>query len=390
MPELNQQLAKMVESINNTMNEFAQFFSLGGIEVHGTFEAETNKSKNTSTIKNNIEEKIEGVSTTIIWVITVINRVLSLSLLLLLFESIFYWNRYCSCDSFDNIYITKKFKVYDKDQKDKGKESVLPLKNKEKKIYIDTCSFKIWSIELAQCKIPLIIVLLHFCIWFLIEVFNFLLYYLLDLVNQYGQVEYELSVSGDIGLEVNGKGLVSLILKGVGDSLRFQPNTGIMASFNQCLPKVEEPDYKNLILLIFLYLIALLLVLLQTYGSRSMHKLASYYYPQQEFDRTVYLHEHILHKRRTFSDFFKQHAKMVLKKIETLDRIDVVTILRRHFPALCKIYSKKVECFMCGAHLLPKQVKKCLNASCYAVYCLECSEEQNWSCTLCENSKIDD
>jgi hypothetical protein len=42
---------------------------------------------------------------------------------------------YLAKDEFDNIYITTKFKQMEEENRNNGKEVVLPLQKKEKKLY---------------------------------------------------------------------------------------------------------------------------------------------------------------------------------------------------------------------------------------------------------------
>lgn len=52
-----------------------------------------------------------------------------------------YRYRFLTSERFDNIYITKNFRYIDMRRAKLEKETVLPLNNRERKLYVSVCVF---------------------------------------------------------------------------------------------------------------------------------------------------------------------------------------------------------------------------------------------------------
>ena len=132
--KLAESMVKLVDGIN----KWFQF----DIVSKAAFDNVYNASKTTKELIAEVEAALTERKVTMTYVFDILNKLLALSLLLILTQSFFYLKNYLAKDEFDNIYITTKFKQTEEENRNNGKEVVLPLQKKEKKLYIDSNSPK--------------------------------------------------------------------------------------------------------------------------------------------------------------------------------------------------------------------------------------------------------
>ncbi|XP_060593889.1 DC-STAMP domain-containing protein 2-like [Ruditapes philippinarum] len=374
-----------------TLDDAINFFKVDMV-ISGEFSGNANVSKPATAIQHEVEKDIGGKLNIFDSIISTTRFCVSLSLFLIFLKTFWYLRNYLAKDGYDNIYITKQFKQMDKEAGENGRETVLPLKPREREEYVDTVSFKLNSTELSYSKLGLIQVLLHFLLCVLIVSFDYALYYMLNMVKEYGNLEIEIKSSGRVKIDVNGDGPVAEFYKLLVNPYNLDRSFNRTLDIEPCLPEPRRPSGSMIPVFIVLYIIALAVVLLRAYGMRLRRKVSAYYCPEQELARLDYLHKKIRHRRVGFLKFLRQQIKSAHKEDQVKNQLRFSTWLAFNFPILAQILPKKekLECTSCGQRdtsFNKVQLTKCTGEkggmTCDAVYCEECFTALQKTCPLC-------
>ncbi|CAG2185148.1 unnamed protein product [Mytilus edulis] len=373
---------KLAESAVNLVKEVNKWFQLNIIKK-SQIDNVYNASKTAKELIAEVDAALTDKKITFTYIVEIMSKLLALSLLLLLTQSFFYLKNYLAKDEFDNIYITSQFKGYDSETREKGQQGVLPLQKKEKKLYTDSTSFMMSPKERSQSLMGISQLLLHVLLSALIVFLNYVLFYILFLVNRYGQVNVEVTGKSKINLKVRGGQMATLINTFI-NNINIE-NT-YEASYNTtvCLPSPTPPDATDIPVLCSAYAAALLLVLLQAYGARYNRKICAFYYPEQEKERIAFLQKKILYNRKGRHTFIKQHVTSLKKQKIAEQKMSVKQMLS----AICPCF--KVEktdlkfCMNCGANQRSScTLQACKNMDCDGTYCLECFYDFERICPIC-------
>ena len=392
---LHSEINKAADKVKDKFTEAMKYFTVDvklTAEIHG----ESNTTKSVEMIQDEVNEDITSKARTFEVFLSILKKGLSLSIALLFFQSFWYLRNYLAKDDYDNIYITSQFKELDKNLEREGGANVLPLKTKEKSIYVDPSSFRLNDTELSYCKIGLAQVLLHFVLCFLLLIFDFALYYILNLVRKYGDVEVQVEGGGHFIVSVEGNGPVALFYGTLIQGINLRSNYSASLEIGSCLPNPNAPSVAIIPVLIILYLIALCFVLLRGYGMRLRRKIAAYYYPKQETARMEYLHKKIRHKRAGLLKMIRQLIKSSHKETAIKDKLRLSTWLAFKLPFIGRFFlsDERLVCTSCEhteSTFNNIKLSKCKGRpdgiACDAVYCEECWLALNHSCPICTSSE---
>ena len=387
---LGTDINKVANDAKAAFDEVVKYFSVD-VELHAELTGESNTTKSVQLIQQEVNDDVTRKAHAFEVFIAFLKKALSLSLALLFFQSFWYLRNYLAKDDYDNIYITTQFKEMDK----KCDPQVLPLKKKEESVYVDPSSFKLNAIELAYCKIGLAQIFLHFILCFLLLMFDFAFYYILNLVRKYGDVELHVESQGHFEVTVNGKGPVALFYAVMVQGINLQSNFTANLEIGKCLPNPKEPSVSIIPVLIVLYIIALCFVLLRGYGMRLRRKIAAFYYPEQEVARLNYLHKKIRHRRIGLLKLIRQLIRSSHKEAAVKEKLRLSTWLAFKIPFLGRFLTSKerlvcTSCERTDRHFHIK-LTKCGGSqdgiACDAVYCEECWAAINHSCPLCTSNE---
>ena len=364
-----------------------KFFTVD-VKLNAELSGESNTTKSLDLIQEEVNDDISRKAHAFEIFIAIVKKGLSLSIALLFFQSFWYLRNYLAKDDYDNIYITSQFKKLD----EKSDSSVLPLKKKEQNIYVDPSSFRLNASELAYCKIGLAQIILHFILCFLLLMFDFAFYYILNLVRKYGDVDLHVQGGGRFTISVDGNGPVALFYGTLIQGINLRSNFTANLELGKCLPDPKAPSISIIPVLIILYLIALCFVLLRGYGMRLRRKIAAYYYPEQEVARLEYLHKKIRHKRAGLLKIIRQLIKSSHKETAVKDKLRLSTWLAFKIPIFGRFFLSK-ERLMCTScehtesSFKAIKLRKCTGSqegiACDAVYCEECWVTLNHACPIC-------
>ena len=372
---------------NKTKEAFDIVKEWFNVKVYKTLGIEglINATKTAGEIKDAIQQQLTADTAFVVNNLSFLGNLLALLLLWLLISSAMFLRSYVSRDDFKNIFITDLFREYDRECFEKRKRIVLPLKKVEKKLYIDTSSILLTAVEFKSNFVGLAYLLLHMIICIIVVFFDYVFYYVVYLVERYGNIEIDLSGSSSIVLEVQGDGEIAKLLQALISDINIQNTYNADLNFTTCLPVASLPESTNMILYGVLYLIGFGTIIVQSYGSRAMRKIAAYFYPRQEKERIIYLHKKILFKRQGRKKFQFQHMRTRRKERDASNRLAISRKIANKVPAMTSVL--KVDqrtCLSCEEKETDgPPFYTCPNVDCYADYCEECFQDMNNVCVIC-------
>ncbi|VDI57840.1 Hypothetical predicted protein [Mytilus galloprovincialis] len=371
-----------VKSVLNDVISFFYFDFDGDISTIGNI----NSSKTAAQIISQVKADIQSRTKWILTVSGIVSNVLVITLLLLFLKSIFYLKKFLSKDRYDNIYISKAFKTYDQQCKEQEKPSVLPLKRKECRNYADTRSPWLSSKEIDHAKTGITKIGIHILIATVIIFFDYVLYFVLMLIDRYGNLNINIGGTSSLSVSVEGSGFISAFLRAFLSTIKLDSDFGVEFNLTTCIPTPSKPDDNNIYKFSFLYFFAFVFLIMQAYGLRLRRKIVTFFYPERDIERIKYLHEKIRHQRKSLLNWLTQHVISRNKQFHMENRIT----FRGWMEYRCPIFAK----YFCPC--LPKY-KTCISCEnkedgrirfhqcdeCQSNYCEECFGDMKYICLVC-------
>ncbi|XP_071088180.1 DC-STAMP domain-containing protein 2-like [Haliotis cracherodii] len=371
----------ITNGVKEVLNEIRKVEGLFNFQLRniGEVSGQANSSGSASEILDSIRTDLKEKLDVAFFIVNVINRVLSFLIMLVLIQAFFYSKKYLSNLRFDNIYLTKQMKALDASRL-QNKKQLLPLKRNEKKKYIDSTSIRLSPSEFRTWRNGMVTVLMHVLIAALLVIFDYLFYYILYLINKHGRFEFNLSGMSRLQLVVEGSGLITNVFKKFISGFNIEQTYDTSLDIEKCLPMPNTPDQNNLYVLLILYILAITFVVLQAYGLRFRHKIAAFYYPEQETARVQYLYRLIEVKRRSFMDDLKKMMsdrplKAEVKSKEESKRSSCCSRIA------CFKKGATVNCVQCEEET--RNGWRCRSSECQADFCETCYKDNDKRCPLC-------
>ncbi|KAK3102052.1 hypothetical protein FSP39_008400 [Pinctada imbricata] len=390
---LSNTMGNVVDSIMSGLNKVVEFFDYkvkNELDLSGSAKS----SKNASTIVDEIKDDLLSKTVLIRSVFSVFNRTLSISLLILVLSSLLYLKKYRTKLAYDNKYITEEFIQYDEECKRSGMESVLPLTKKEAKKYMFTSSMKLSMAEISRLKRSAVFMVYHVIITLIIISFDYILYYVLLLIQDSADVALIVEGENTLDVEVEGSGVISNFVRRMVSSLNLDTTYNVQFNFTTCLPNPRHPDYSRTVLIASIYFLAIIFLMMETYGLRLRRKIASSFYPKQEQNRVLHLHEKIIQDRIAFAGLLKDRVFRRRKEDEVRGRITA----NGYVSGKASCMSRCCDCFLpekrsChGCDLTARRGRlfvRCQNEACNAVFCKECFILMEGTCFVCDKKQED-
>ena len=267
--------------------------------------------KSLDQIGQELKQEFKSQTSTIRQVANILRTTLPIYFVLLFLQTYLYYRGYTRRIDYDNVFITKRFKQVDADRKRKGKKSLLPLRVRERMNVIDSSSLCLSMREFKEF------------IWGIGTVFVFALLGGLLILSDYALSETlrvisekantTLTISGGTGFKIHfpNASFSPNIKKWLKQEFNtfFDTNATILSyeslsNTEDCLPTPNPPflyDDDRMFSLGVMYGAILFLTVLQSYGLRLQHKIASMFYPEQERQRISHLYHNLMAQRISFA-----------------------------------------------------------------------------------------
>ncbi|NXY81757.1 DCST2 protein, partial [Alcedo cyanopectus] len=221
-----------------------------------------------------------------------------------------YRHKYLQDDTFDNIYITRRFVDMDLRRAEQGRPTVLPLTAWERERYIPAAALWLSRQEQRQYGLQLVGVLRHVLLGLSIILADYSLFWLLDLIRNQLQGEIVARAPQELDVSINGSGYSSEIFRDLVSAFDALQRGNISVLSQRCLLQPVEPDYGTYLTMGLLYGICLFITIFGSYVARLRRLVCATYYPTREQVRTSILHSTILARRAALSHALHQAATL--------------------------------------------------------------------------------
>ena len=378
-------VAEAIEGLLQTVEEFFAFEVSADVDISGDISV----SKNASTVLSEVTAEVLSKTRVIIQFVTSVSNLVAVSLIFLFLKSLNYIKNYRLKDHYDNIFITKAFVAFDDECKERNEEAVMPLQSHELKLYVVTYNPLLSEAERKTIKYELKLLGYHFLFGALIMAFDYIVYYSLNLISDYGGVALNVEGVNTIDVDVEGEGVFGVIIHSMVDTLTLNSTYSVAFNFTACLPDPSEPNLWFIPSVVGLYAMAVCIVIMQGYGLRLRNKIVSSFYPEQDAARIHYLHQKILHERLNILSWLKDLILCRRKEGQVRERLrfrNLIGYLCPRFAKYCDVcMPAKRACLSCDRPARVGMIfHKCKTPKCNALYCESCFEVTKQICLVCE------
>ncbi|XP_061333920.1 DC-STAMP domain-containing protein 2 isoform X1 [Pezoporus flaviventris] len=369
-------------SLNNALDRVRREFEFNISAVH-EFDISFNASKSLGEVALDI---MEGVSQSMEPTRRILGLFLNVSFLAILymyFKALRYRHRYLQDETFDNIYITRRFMELDQLRAEQGKPTVLPLTARECGLYISPAGLWLSRKEHRQYGLQLVGFLRHMLLGFCIILADYSLFWLLDLIRHQLQGEIVARAPVVVGVSVNGSGYTSEIYRDLVSAFGVLQQGNISVVSQRCLIQPEEPDYRTYVFMGILYGICLFISIFGSYVARLRRLVCATYYPSREQERTAFLHSTILAQRAGLARALLRAATLRTADAGKGNLFLVLTAKVPCFARLARLFGiQQKRCLACGVTKQPDFIT-CITNGCKGLYCRDCHQTLNNICTIC-------
>ncbi|NXN37553.1 DCST2 protein, partial [Rhinoptilus africanus] len=165
------------------------------------------------------------------------------AILYLYLQAVRYHHRYLRDDTFDNVYITRRFVELDLRRAEQGRATVLPLTARECTRYVSPAGIWLSYKERRRYGLQVVAVLRHVLLGVSVILADYSLFWLLDLIRHLMQGEIVARAPVVLGISVNGSGYTSKIFRDVVSAFDVLQRGNVSVLSRRCVVHPAEPDY---------------------------------------------------------------------------------------------------------------------------------------------------
>ncbi|XP_074895439.1 DC-STAMP domain-containing protein 2, partial [Buteo buteo] len=373
---------KIGDPLRDALDRVHREFEFNISAVH-RFDISLNASKSLGEVALDIMEGVRLRLEPIRQVLGLFMHVSFCAILYMYLQALRYRHRYLRDDTFDNVYITRRFVELDLWRAEQGKPTVLPLTAWERGRYIAPAGLWLSRQERRQYGLQLVGVLRHVLLGLSIVLADYSLFWLLDLVQHQLRGEIVARAPAVLGVSVNGTGYTSDIFRDLVSAFGVLQQGNISVLSQRCILQPVEPDYSTYISMGILYGICLFIAVFGSYVARLRRAVCAAYYPCREQERTTFLHSTILARRAGLARALRQ---AVMQRTADAGQGNLLLFLTSRLPTFARLVQllgiQQKRCLACGMAEQPDFIA-CITPSCKGLYCTECYQTLNNICSIC-------
>ncbi|KAM9623366.1 LOW QUALITY PROTEIN: DC-STAMP domain-containing protein 2 [Morphnus guianensis] len=306
---------KIGDPLRDALDRVHREFEFNISAVH-RFDISLNASKSLGEVALDIMEGVRLRLEPIRQVLGLFMHVSFCAILYMYLQALRYRHRYLRDDTFDNVYITRRFVELDLWRAEQGKPTVLPLTAWESGRYISPGQPHAWGSipqvspaarsqgvpaphgltalharpaglwlsrqERRRYGLQLVGVLRHMLLGLSIVLADYSLFWLLDLVQHQLRGEIVARAPVVLGVSVNGTGYTSEIFRDLVSAFGVLQQGNVSVLSQHCLLQPVEPDYSTYLSMGLLYGICLFIAVFGSYVARLRRAVCATYYPCRE------------------------------------------------------------------------------------------------------------
>ncbi|NWI06319.1 DCST2 protein, partial [Tichodroma muraria] len=289
--------APLTDALNRVRAEF-EF----NISVVHHFSVNLNASKSLGEVSADMMEAVQQHMEPYHRALELFSYISILAILFLCYHAVRYRRRYLRDDTFDNIYITRRFVELDLRCAEQGRPTVLPLSALERGRYIPPGALWLSKRERRQYGLQLFGFLRHMLLGLSIILADYSIFWLLGLFRHQLSAEIIARAPSTMNISVNGTGYTSEIFQDLVSAFNALQEGKVSVLSQVCLIEPVEPDHSTYITIGILYGIWLFIAVFGSYMARLRRAVCAAYYPSREQERLAFLHN-IIRARREWLIF---------------------------------------------------------------------------------------
>ncbi|NXW64546.1 DCST2 protein, partial [Eurystomus gularis] len=293
--------------LENCLDRIRREFEFNISAIH-RFDVSLNASKSLSEVALDIMEGVSERLGPTLYFLGLFTHLSFFVILYLYFQALRYRRRYLNDDTFDNIYITRRFVEMDLRRAEQGRATALPLTAWERDRYIPAAALWLSRQERRRYGLQLVGVLRHVLLGFSVILADYSLFWLLDLVRHQLQGEIVARAPMELAVSVNGTGYASEIFRDLVSAFDALQRGNISVLSQRCLLQPVEPDYGTYLTMGLLYGICLFIAVFGSHAARLRRAVCAACYPYREQERLATLHSTILARRAVLARALHQSA----------------------------------------------------------------------------------
>ncbi|XP_052653336.1 DC-STAMP domain-containing protein 2 isoform X4 [Harpia harpyja] len=373
---------KIGDPLRDALDRVHREFEFNISAVH-RFDISLNASKSLGEVALDIMEGVRLRLEPIRQVLGLFMHVSFCAILYMYLQALRYCHRYLRDDTFDNVYITRRFVELDLWRAEQGKPTVLPLTAWESGRYISPAGLWLSRQERRRYGLQLVGVLRHVLLGLSIVLADYSLFWLLDLVQHQLRGEIVARAPAVLGVSVNGTGYTSEIFRDLVSAFGVLQQGNVSVLSQHCLLQPVEPDYSTYLSMGLLYGICLFIAVFGSYVARLRRAVCAAYYPCREQERTTFLHSTILARRAGLARALRQ---AVMQRTADARQGNLLLFLTSRLPTFARLVRllgiQQKRCLACGMAEQPDFIA-CITPSCKGLYCTECYQTLTNICSVC-------
>ncbi|XP_068030878.1 DC-STAMP domain-containing protein 2 [Anomalospiza imberbis] len=370
--------APLTDALNRVRAEF-EF----NISVVHHFSVNLNASKSLGEVSADMMEAVQQHMEPYHHALELFSYISFLAILFLCYQAIRYRRRYLRDDTFDNVYITRRFVELDLRCAEQGKPTVLPLSALERGRYIPPGALWLSKRERRQYGLQLFGFLRHTLLGLSIILADYSIFWLLDLFRHQLSAEIIARAPSTMTISVNGTGYTSEIYQDLVSAFNALQEGEVSVLSQVCLIEPVEPDHSTYITIGILYGIWLFISIFGSYMARLRRAVCAAYFPSREQERLAFLHN-IIRARREWVVFALRQVGT--RRLADTGKSRLFLILISRFPLLARLARRlgiqRKHCLTCGMAEQP-DFTACITPNCKGLYCSECYRALNNTCSVC-------
>ncbi|NWV45786.1 DCST2 protein, partial [Daphoenositta chrysoptera] len=289
--------APLTDALNRVRAEF-EF----NISVVHHFNVSLNASKSLGEVSADMMEAVQQHMEPYHRVLELFSYISFLAILYLCYRAVRYRRRYLRDDTFDNVYITRRFVELDLRCAEQGRPTVLPLSALERGRYIPPGALWLSKNERRQYGLQLFGFLRHVLLGLSIILADYSIFWLLDLFRHQLSAEIVARAPSTMTISVNGTGYTSEIFQDLVSAFNALQEGKVSVLSQVCLIEPVEPDHSTYITIGILYGVWLFISIFGSYMARLRRAVCAAYFPSREQERLAFLHN-IIRARREWLAF---------------------------------------------------------------------------------------
>ncbi|XP_068778050.1 DC-STAMP domain-containing protein 2 [Struthio camelus] len=307
----------------------------------------------------------------------------SCAILYMYLQALRYRRRYLQDDTFDNIYITRRFVEMDGRRAAQGKPTVLPLRARESCRYVRPDGLWFSQQERRRYGLELAAVLRHVVLGLSLILADYSVFWLLDLVRHQLRGEVVARAPAVLGVSVNGTGYTSEIFRDLVSAFDALQQGNVTVLSQRCRLQPVEPDYRTYLTMGILYGVCLFIAIFGSYVGRLRPVVCAAYYPCREQERTCFLYNSILVRRAGLARALHRAAR---QRAADEGHANPLLVLASKLPVcarLARLLGVRPKCCLaCGA-AGEQECVACSTPGCRGRYCGECYRALGDACSVC-------